>query len=766
MGKKSQFLSYSYFPAIFCVISAHIMKNTLSLLLLLTAYNTTFSQSDQWISWQMQIYNTVEDVAFDCDYAWVATGYAIISYHQKTGEQHFISETNTGINGYINEIEIDQNGTKWILTTTGLYFLKNNLITKIESAIIDSALSDSYHLYNLKVDGIGNIWFSDYNHIIYKYNPISNQCTVFTLLESNSKLLLATNEIGNLYALMFNYTTGYFLYVLNENISTVAALEQLPFISKYPSSFVIDNENNFWITVGAEVSYGKDEYEINDGGILVYTNEEWNIFEPQQLTPGQTIAGYINAFKLQSGGVVLEAQSPNEFLSTQQIYKTSFNRHTATLDFEIFSTNVFCSDVEGVDYENNLYHSNLDLIKLNSNGLQDTIFLSQLKDKNSGDIYKGNNNTFWLYSFYQNLSLLQNGVFTNYDDKINKITENRLLNVLCDSINTWFIFQDIIIKYDDVSWQYFSLSSLGLTEFLSTIQQAQLDNEGNLWVLGYEILLKQNGPDWEIMNPFPSYGHYYHNFILSDSVAYLIDDDSLLVFDQNTWQVQAWGTESLPEMEGYMYSIKGANGSIFLSVNDSVYVISGTDANLFLDVNASTFAYNNITHLFSWVFGDSLYQLDQISGITNSKMLAPYHNYNTIGADNLGNILLTAVSFSPVLMYNPNGIIGHSDDILNMVDIPLANCGYYINEMQGLEIKVFPNPSTAYIDVYLSLINSGDINISIYDITGQLMASENKSSVDKGVVLLNYDVSRFTPGVYFIHVNANNQTSSLSFIRL
>jgi hypothetical protein len=41
--------------------------------------------------------NTVEDVAFDCDYTWVATGYAIISYHQKTGEQHFISETNTGI---------------------------------------------------------------------------------------------------------------------------------------------------------------------------------------------------------------------------------------------------------------------------------------------------------------------------------------------------------------------------------------------------------------------------------------------------------------------------------------------------------------------------------------------------------------------------------------------------------------------------------------------------------------------------------------------
>ena len=86
--------------------------------------------------------------------------------------------------------------------------------------------------------------------------------------------------------------------------------------------------------------------------------------------------------------------------------------------------------------------------------------------------------------------------------------------------------------------------------------------------------------------------------------------------------------------------------------------------------------------------------------------------------------------------------------------------------MQGLEIKVFPNPATTYIDVYFSLLNSDDINISIYGITGQLMASENKSSVDKGVVQLNYDVSSFTPGVYFIQVNANNQTSSLSFIRL
>jgi hypothetical protein len=128
------------------------------------------------------------------------------------------------------------------------------------------------------------------------------------------------------------------------------------------------------------VAYGKDDYIINDGGILVYTNENWNIFDPQQLTPGYSIAGYINAFKLQSGGIVLESQFPNSFLSTQQIYKTNFNRLTNTIDFEIFSDYLHGSDVAAVDYENNLYYSNLDLIKFNANGLQDTIYLSQLKE--------------------------------------------------------------------------------------------------------------------------------------------------------------------------------------------------------------------------------------------------------------------------------------------------------------------------------------------------------------------------------------------------
>ncbi|MFZ1632307.1 MAG: T9SS type A sorting domain-containing protein, partial [Chitinophagales bacterium] len=107
-----------------------------------------------------------------------------------------------------------------------------------------------------------------------------------------------------------------------------------------------------------------------------------------------------------------------------------------------------------------------------------------------------------------------------------------------------------------------------------------------------------------------------------------------------------------------------------------------------------------------------------------------------------------------------------SAPILKTEDIPLANCGVYINEMQDLEIKVFPNPSTNYIDVYWNMANSGDINISIYDITGKLMSDDYKSAVEVGVILLNYDVSYYTSGVYFIHVEANNQTSTIPFIRL
>ena len=739
------------------------MKYTAPLIILLTAQIAAFGQSDEWISWQTN--NNVEDVAFDCEFAWVTTGYAIISYHQNTGDQHFFSETNTDIRGYIDEIEVDQNGTKWILTTTGLYFLKNNLITKIESSVIDSALSESNHLYNLKVDGNGNIWFSDYKNIIYKYNPISNQCTVFTLSESNSKLLLATNDVGNLFALVLNKSVGYILYTLNEKITQVAILEQLPFISIYPNSFVIDNENNFWVIIGAEVSYGKDEFLIYDGGILVYTNEKWNIFDPQQLTPGQTIAGYVNAFRLQSGGIVLEAQSPNSFLSNQETYKTTFNRLANTLNFEIFSPFFYYSEVEGLDYEDNLYYSNRDLIKFNPNALQDTIYLSQVEQEICDDIYIGNNNAFWLYT-YDKLSLFKEGQFTNFEDKINTVTTGRLLNVLCDSINTWFVFPDIIIKFDEVSWQYFSLSEFGLNEFISKIQHAQIDYEGNFWVLGDDVLLKQNDIDWEIINPFDGADHFYHNFIISDSIAYIISKDSLYVFDQNIWQVKAWGTDNLPEMEDNSHSVMGANSSIYLSVNDSLYLISGNDSSLFLDITTRVFTFNKNTHLLSWVWGDSLYLFDQISDITTRKMLPPYPYYQTIGADNLGNILLYADYHNPVLMFNPNGIIDYTDDYLDIPDIPLSNCGYYINAMLDLEIKVFPNPAANYIDIFLNLTNSGDLNINVYDITGKLMLNDFKSEVENGPLYLNYDVSNFTPGMYFIQIAGNNQTTTKSFIRI
>jgi hypothetical protein len=115
------------------------MKNTLTLLLLLTAYNTTFSQSDQWISWQT--HNNVDDIAFDCNYTWITTSSAIIAYNNDTGEQVFFSESNSGISGSINAIEVDEDGNKWISSTTGLFFLKNNIIKRIESDVIDTALA-------------------------------------------------------------------------------------------------------------------------------------------------------------------------------------------------------------------------------------------------------------------------------------------------------------------------------------------------------------------------------------------------------------------------------------------------------------------------------------------------------------------------------------------------------------------------------------------------------------------------------------------------
>lgn len=737
------------------------MKYTPALILLLTAYYTAFAQSDEWISWQT--YNNVNDVAYDCDYIWVTTSSAVITFNKNTGEQEFISESNSDVSGFIYDIEIDQDGNKWITSSNGLFFLKNNIILRIESEIIDNVVENKYSLYNLKIDNEGNIWFSNNRYNIYKYNPTINNCTVFSLPSSYSTIILTTNDVGKVYAVALNYTHGYYLYELNENVTLIATLDQLPFKSKYPESFVIDSENNFWIIIPAEVTYGKDEEELLEGGIIVYTNNRWHTFDIAQLNTPSNEAGYISAFKSQSGGIILQDQSSH--LAVNQTYYAHFDKFNPSIEFELFSDSIKPKALVGIDLENNIYFEQKDLIKINSAGSKDTIALTQNQQEEYSDIYVGNDNAFWLYKSGK-LGLLQNGLFTSYDDKINIFNSGYLLNVICDSINTWFVFNDTIIRFDEVSWQYYSISELGLNDFISKIQDVQIDKQQNLWVLGNNLLLRQNGLSWDIMYEFNNAEHIFYDFIISDSIVYVVGDEHLYVYDQGVWHSKLWGEDGLPDLGWDITCLAGQNGSMFLSDYDTIYRCSGIDVNIYLDVKTNIYTYNKVTQTFSWIIGNTFFQLDQLNQLNSMPVIFNNFLHKKIGADALGNIVFLGHYSNPILLFNPNGIIGYSEEIVQTEDIPLANCGVYINEMQDLEIKVFPNPSTNYIDVYWNMANSGDINISIYDITGKLMSDDYKSAVEVGVILLNYDVSYYTSGVYFIHVEANNQTSTIPFIRL
>ncbi|MEI2673290.1 MAG: hypothetical protein V9F05_04530 [Chitinophagaceae bacterium] len=90
----------------------------------------------------------------------------------------------------------------------------------------------------------------------------------------------------------------------------------------------------------------------------------------------------------------------------------------------------------------------------------------------------------------------------------------------------------------------------------------------------------------------------------------------MFVYDQNTWQSKFWGEDGLPEMDGNVKCVAKENGSMFLSTNDTIYSCSGIDVNVFLDVKTRVLTYSQQTQTLSWMLGDTLYQLDQFSGIT------------------------------------------------------------------------------------------------------------------------------------------------------
>jgi hypothetical protein len=73
---------------------------------------------------------------------------------------------------------------------------------------------------------------------------------------------------------------------------------------------------------------------------------------------------------------------------------------------------------------------------------------------------------------------------------------------------------------------------------------------------------------------------------------------------------------------------------------------------------------------------------------------------------------------------------------------------------------MYPNPTTDFVNIDLSLNQSSDVKISIYDIAGKLVRSQ-QNEMGLGTQNIRMSVSDLNVGVYFIQFIVNDEMQDI-----
>lgn len=93
---------------------------------------------------------------------------------------------------------------------------------------------------------------------------------------------------------------------------------------------------------------------------------------------------------------------------------------------------------------------------------------------------------------------------------------------------------------------------------------------------------------------------------------------------------------------------------------------------------------------------------------------------------------------------------------------------YEATAIQSIEEKkmvVGPNPSSGIVDLHLTLSMQGEVNVNIYDMTGRLLDSKNRGTLNSGTSSLQVDFSGLVHAQYILEVVAGNEVLRTKIIK-
>lgn len=113
-----------------------------------------------------------------------------------------------------------------------------------------------------------------------------------------------------------------------------------------------------------------------------------------------------------------------------------------------------------------------------------------------------------------------------------------------------------------------------------------------------------------------------------------------------------------------------------------------------------------------------------------------------------------------VIKYDNTTIINDNGQFTNM-------SRYMINvdQVSGIEetistngVNVYPNPTDGVTNIAINLVNDAKVNVTVYNMYGQLVQVLNDSNLSQGANNLTFNASSLSSGIYLVKVTIDNET--------
>jgi hypothetical protein len=87
-----------------------------------------------------------------------------------------------------------------------------------------------------------------------------------------------------------------------------------------------------------------------------------------------------------------------------------------------------------------------------------------------------------------------------------------------------------------------------------------------------------------------------------------------------------------------------------------------------------------------------------------------------------------------------------------------------VNELKNalVNVNIYPNPTSEFVNVNLDLKQDAFVNISIYNINGQLVLTHTNTNLTQGNHLININIDNLSSGNYIVKTSINNEPADMN----